>query len=781
MISEKIKIIAAVLLFTINNLLISESCIANEGKAAAEMANAKLTLRLAKDKFDEKAKEREIETGLLSKEMLAHPGEYVDKLKAWADLRDKESKSFAEWYKKEINALLNAIESQKPQGAKDYFPQEEKEGLAKCPQEVATSYLNKNFGLSSSNASAKFLNDREEACKIQYELANKNIHPSENEIDEAVSNNKLDKLKETTLDRLVASQEKSLFAENKARLSTDAGKIIKEAGEQLSKQQQTVQNSNGSGFYTPEDIKIQIESDLKSIKSDLAKNYSHVYEIFPSVKGSISSKSNILAAEKFRNTISSFNHTIEESKIANLIKSNISAHASKDKSLVICQEQFAKEIADKAVNDYVSKVSNEKQAGLKAFVQNLLANDRSSKDSITSIIARSLKQGVDNAREKISTDQFGDSFQPLSKETWKPPYNEIDSRYYNSSNVISSPLTLPSISSKTINSIELLEETVEKVRKKEQELILKGIDALRSQVSTVEKLQSNVESEISSMTERPTLDKVIEIYTKRVKSSWAESSLSKSYEQLFSRTTTEIENHSRAALKATEPAPKIEPIITPRPPTIISLPPNTNRGSTGSGGNPSTNEGSQRGSGRGSGGGTGDGQGPGSGGGGAGGGAGGGQGGGGGNKGGNEELVDLIMDFSSRSNKVVTDMIFPKESRAAISLESPMNINRNSPSLTSATSVLTAWLQSASQNAKKDQQEINLYVFARVFEGEITYKTVYYFRECLVSALKQVNDKRIKIHWRDQLFDEILDIEMYKGKPKLPPGFNKELMMQRLA
>lgn len=142
-----------------------------------------------------------------------------------------------------------------------------------------------------------------------------------------------------------------------------------------------------------------------------------------------------------------------------------------------------------------------------------------------------------------------------------------------------------------------------------------------------------------------------------------------------------------------------------------------------------------------------------------------------------DEMPDVILDFGYESGRVYADIMFPKESKDKIRLFIDLDVNLNSSNMIIARKLFAGWLKDVVKRSKEDQQEINLYVFARVFQGNfVLYRMVYYFRECLIGALEDTGDKRIKIHWYDKLFDDSSDIEKYRGKPILPPKFNKKTM-----
>jgi hypothetical protein len=745
-------------------VLLPGLCLFGSNQLSAEKKNAWNTAKAFIGSIQERAKNRLVDSDQLVRMMTANVTGHQDRTKSWDILQQEEKNNdLLSWYTKEVNLLLQGLNQKKPAGLDDFFTPEEKSAFLKCPDEVIKTYLNNNFGKSVDEQTSIFAKARKKACDLQLDSMVKDVYPTEEEVDTALNQNKVSDLGNKILEKLIKRQTGPVFSENIAALGSNfIEPALKDAGEQFQRQGSIVSQSYGGSYVVPEDIASFIQNEIVQYQEVLKKEKqgktiaTKVYNTFPSVKGKVVTKSSEIAIKRFRESVADMILPIDKDTLRKSMEISFSSHSNKNQSWDSCLKSFHDAVANKAINTHTAKASPDKRTAFRQFLSSLIFNsDQSCKDAVNGLVEKSLRDSFDNIRKEISEEQFKEFFQPLESKTWKPSEDEIDS-WYNRSLSISQPLKMPGISSKSFDSSALFEETVESVLKAEQSAIGKGLSALREQMSTVQGLEAQMEREVAaSPAGPPLLDKVIQSYAEKVKTAWSLSDFSKDYPNFFKRTEKDIDMRSRKVLDAEI---KQQKDIQAR-----SQVQDSGRSKTLSlGGGTGKNDGADS---KGSGGGGGSG-------------TGGGVGGGGGpgkeKEEPGDEMPDVILDFSYQRGNFYVDIMFPKEEKEKIELRVQGSIKRNLVVLLQATDIFSQWLGKVSQKAEPDQKEINVYVFARVFNEEsVLYSLVCYFRKTMVAALQKIGDKRIKIHWSDDLFDEPDDVDTYKGKPVLPPSFKK--------
>jgi len=777
------RFVNTIILFVVI-LLPGKFCLGSRDQFSAKKINARISAKAFIAGIQKKAKNRLIDPNQLSQKMLNNPGRYQDRVKVWGFLQQEEKNDdLLKWYRKEITIILQGLNQKKPKGVDDFFTKEEREAFLKCPEQVVKAYLEKNFGKSAKDEITVFGKARKKAYVAQLDKLIGGVYPTESEVDIAVAQGKINALRSKMLEQLVKKQKEPVFSENVNTLSSNfVNPILDDAKKQLREQGLIVVRSSGASYVVPEDIGNFIKTEITKYQNKLKQEKqgktiaNKVYKMFPSVKKKVDSQTNKIAIKRFRDAISAMSFSVSRDSLKKLMEVNLSGHTKKNVSWNSCLESLRAGITNKAIDVHVDKAPEKKRPEFRKFLGSLIFNsDESCKDAMANLINRSLKQEFDQVRKEISQQQFKDFFGPLEKGTWKPLEKEIDSRYNKSVNV-KEPLKMPDISSKkSFSSTNLLEETIEMVRKAEEAGIKTGLNALRNQMSTVERLESQIKNQIRDMRDL-TIDKVVEIYTKEVKSAWSSSGFAKDYANLFKRTQDEVKRRAKDILdleikrQAKVAADKAKADAKARADARDQLK-DKSRSDTlgiGTGGEKQQGTGDKKPEGpRGTGGG----------GAGTGGGAGAGKGPGKQQEEIGDEMPDVILDFGYENKRVYADIMFPKESKDSLRLFMDPNVNLNSSNMVIARKLFVGWLKEVVKKSKKDQQDINLYVFARVFQGNfVLYRMVYYFRECLIKALEDTGDKRIKIHWHDKLFDDSSDIEKYRGKPILPPDFKKKTM-----
>ena len=743
--------------------LLSGLCLGSSNQFSAEKKNACNAAKAFIGSIQERAKNRLVDSDQLVKMMTTNVAGHQDRTKSWDILQQEEKNNdLLGWYTKEVDLLLQGLNQKKPAGLDDFFTPEEKSAFLKCPDEVIKAYLNNNFGKSVDEQTSIFAKARKKACDLQLDNMAKDVYPTEEEVDTALNQNKVSDLGNKILEKLIKRQTGPIFSENIAALgSSFIEPVLKDAEEQFKRQGSVLSQSYGGSYVVPEDIASFIQNEIVQYQEALKKEKqgktiaSKVYNIFPSIKGKLAAKSSEIAIKRFRDSVADMTLSIDKDALKKMIRDSLSNHVGKDQSWGTCLKSLYDSLANKAIDAHAAKAQESKRTAFRQFLSSLIFNsDQSCKDAVSGLVEKSLRDSFDSIRKEISEEQFKEFFKPLEGGTWKPSEDEID-KWYNKTLDISEPLKMPGISSKAFDPADLFEETVEMVLQTEKTAINKDLSVLRNQMTAVDNFEAQIRKEVE--TTSPTVEKIIQSYTEKIK---------KDYPNLFKRVQDEIRRRARDILEAE--IKRREAVVAQAAKDAQARSQVQSKGTSKTlsvGGGTGSNDG-------------GDSKGPGGGGAGTGGGTGEGKGSGKEEKELGDEIPDVLIDFSYRGGSDYADIMFPKEEkRTGAKLKIESGRKRNLPNLLIATDVFYQWLKDVSQKAEPDQKEINVYVLARVFSGDsVLYSAVYYFRDCLIAALKRVGDERIKIHWYDQLFDEPDDIEKYQGKPILPPEFKKNTM-----
>jgi len=745
-------------------LLLTTLCLGSDGDMSAKSENAKLTAELLVGRLDESLKTQAVDEAPLCKEMSDNKEKHRNPGDSQNILKQVVENSLRQWRSGEVDRIIRQLDSNKPENVSSWFTEEEKTTFMRCPDDAIKQNMGKSFA-------PLFDMVRKRICSDQWDRMLRDVYPTEQEFESTDHG----KLRGMLVDRLVKRQSEPVFEENKALLgSSFVAPIIADAQDQLKRQKETVEKSNGGSALMPGEISKSLGDEINALRDSLrkskegAKVASKVYDVFPSVARSIPDRASGLAAEKFAATLSGLACPVGKDAVKSMISGNVAAHSKKDNSWNLCWQALASGIQDQGVAKHAETVPEEKRQEFQKFLASLIAGNELCRGAMSKLIERSLGTSFAEAREEISSEQFQGSFGPLATFAWCPEDKEIDGRYNLSSVEVAEPLKMPGISPKGFEASSLLEETGQKVLEAEKVLINDGLAAMRAQMVIVEKVEPAIKSQLKAMISLPKPDDLARSYAERVEREWGgvppprhTTALGgpKIYSSLFQRVIDDIRRRAKDMLplevarradekeqkEAKEAMAKAESekaaAARAEAEKAAAARAQGGQGNGNAGGAGSTGQGKAGGGGEGSGGGIG---------GGTGGGAG--PGGGGGAEGGGQRPVDTIIDMDYNAGRITAKVLFPKKGTETFEFVlgegGEIDPATLAASMQNAQGLFEAWLKTFG-NVEK---ETSLFVVTRVFDGRVYYGIVFNFRQCLKNALGSVGNKRLKVHWYDGLF-----------------------------
>ena len=523
-------------------LICSVPCLAEDSDARKE--SAKLAAELLVGELQKKAASHPVDEGSLYKSINGDKTNNQEQSASRSKCLEQSKGALKSWFKLEVNRIVEQLDSGKKEGKSGWFSDKEKSELKLLPSET----VEKNMG---SNFEKAFTTARGKAVKDQWNNLVRDVYPTETEIE---TMNRAE-LRKKLLDRLIGKQKETVFGENKKLLGDNfIDPVLEDAAEQLTGQNGIVSQSSGGNEIAPESIDSFMRNEIEKYRAQLKKAKegvkvaSKVYEMFPGVSDTITKRSGLLATDKFSVAITRMEFPVTKESIKAFISKSLAAHAGKEKSRGICIEASSKAVQYKAIQEYAKNTPEKDKTAFTKHLQGLASGDAECQKALKGLIARSVNPGFETARKELSDEQFASLFGPLKEGTWRPADESIESNLNSMIPDIKDPLKIPGISTKTVDSNSLLEETLGKILEAEKNLLNQGIAALRGQMSTVATVGKGIRSQLALMPELPDLDGLIRSYEKGVLSTWESESKTDKYKALFAKAKNEIRRRAKDML-----------------------------------------------------------------------------------------------------------------------------------------------------------------------------------------------------------------------------------------
>lgn len=219
---------------------------------SAKRETARLTAELLVAKIDEGLKTRSIGVNPIYNDMNSNMEKHVNLNESRNISAGIAENSLREWRNAEVKRILDKLDADKPENIPSWFTGEERLKLMRCPEDAVKKNLEGNLGAAFNEA-------RKRACSEQLGRLIGDVYPTEQEFDSTPA----DKLRSMLLERLMKKQKEPVFEENKGVLGENfIDPILNDAGKQLAKQNQIVDQSSGGKAVVSEDVRVAIESEL---------------------------------------------------------------------------------------------------------------------------------------------------------------------------------------------------------------------------------------------------------------------------------------------------------------------------------------------------------------------------------------------------------------------------------------------------------------------------------------------------------------------------------------
>jgi hypothetical protein len=648
-------------------------------------------------------------------------------IKAHQELHNSEAickevvnKYYTELYQTHVQRILEDLNKDRPEQINSWFTEKEKITFLKL-KETTQLGIQKQFLDQYKRA-------RKQACQNQMKRLIRDISPTEFEFE----NIKPDILRANLLARLIKKQKEPIYAENRTSLVSEIiAPILREAERQRQEQKRFVEGIDSGGHILPREIEKHIREALNKYIQSLHEKHKNlglstkVYEVFPSVNQKIGMRSALLTRNAFLNHLTSYYCSIDPNGLYHLIKDNLNMHTESRESWLLCYARFKDQIYEGAIEKYTTLLEPEKKKEGKIFFHKEILKDQF-QDASENLIERNLRKDFVKTRAGIAKEQYKTFFSPLFSNQWRPSYDDIDSRYHDSSLEILVPFSFKGISNGPYQHSVLLEETKGMVLEYEKKVLEEGLRALREQMNLVETLESEMKEYLLQSVYLPSLDIFIDTYTNKVLQKWKSHSLNLKYPNLFERVEKDIDKRAKAILLSVENMKKSDVIVynaaeyndshqakQKRTGDNASSPSENNPGDIkgGAGGQKQKNGAIQL------------------------------------HKG--TKSPEVIIDLNYKGGGIIIRLTFISEG-SCFEMFINENIERDAIALMKIQENLSKWLAQDNRRSKK----LNIYVLTRIFHRKICYGLVYDLRNCADQAIQKYFDSQIKLHWYDDLCNE---------------------------
>ncbi len=719
----------------------------NEGTIAERESNASLTAKLLVNEIKIKVKSLKSDPVAIESEISKDLSVHQNKAASKEAVKKMLEKNYEAWYQAEVNKVLERIDEEKPDSVSTWFNKQTRDKLLAVPKAEIESNLD-------SNLNSDFNQARNQAVSKQWGRLTVNIYPTEAEVDA----NTAESLKNILELRIVSSQKETLFEENKSQISNDiVNPFVEDAYSQREMQKEIVAKADGGTEIIPELVEKDIERQLAVSNESLTKSRlaqtsgsTKVYGVFPSIRTSITETAKKIALNKFANYLSQITMSFKKEDVKDVILRDLAKHIVPDESRKILEQANTANISKLALDTYVKKAPEEKQAALNEFATECINNDQTCKTNLENLVKRSLDLVFNDARKEIATEQLAEFFAPLANGTWVPESSEINQR--SDSQVIGDIdlLTLKGLTSKTVDVSKLLTESKLLAEEKAKKLLEEGLNAFHQQMASVNNVENFLTEEIKKIAELPSDADFIKQFTDAVKADWQKQTLASKYPDLFEKVVKEAEVRAKALLprEATRRQNEAEEkkIIEEAKNYSVSNEKSADSGGQGEMLDNDSDKGSDSS-------------------GGGGGGTGGGTGSGGGDK---EEppketfVPDMIIDLDITSPGNVSADIYLVDGNSGEIRTVKI------PIVGDVTQEQTKQISSLFSEMFVREIKEKYYVYMRVFSRQISYGVVYDFRECLEKVIDQITileqDRKFSVKW----FDQLMKQKSEKGKTEVP-------------
>ncbi|MEI7425255.1 MAG: hypothetical protein WCK10_04015 [Candidatus Staskawiczbacteria bacterium] len=366
-------------------------CLGQEGgKISAGREKTRLAAQIIVDKLKEGFKSISVSEEELSDRMRKNPasanyqnGQFSDAKKSWEILRGEQVKNLQAKYNLEVEALLNNLDSRKPDSISSWFTKEDRQIFLKSPTDEINQSLNNNFGeeYNSTDINA-FTKARQKVILEERNKLSLDVYPTEDEVENFAPG-----ILEAILhERLTKKLEARYFLENLEYLKNDIAKaVVDDAKSQLEGQGKIANEPYLGQKIFPKEIEAEIRGKVekyqKSITSAKEKSGEKIccktYKTFPSVEKEIPKLGKSWAIQAFCSIVSTWEKIpITVKRLKASMQKNIEKHIDTATSLNLLNEEYFGPVRKVTINWFIDKVEEENKKEFGKFLKEILDDNR---------------------------------------------------------------------------------------------------------------------------------------------------------------------------------------------------------------------------------------------------------------------------------------------------------------------------------------------------------------------------------------------------------------------
>ncbi len=486
------------------------------GVAEFNRSTAELTASLLLEKLQADVLAAEPDSGALSAEMASNPATYLDPDDSLKKLETNFRDGIANRYQNEAEKYLDRLAGDA--GRDVVFGKAFLVSAVALPAKKLADTVKRTY-------SGAFTSARTRVCKEQAQRLVSGIQPTELEFEVTPH----EKLSEIMTARVAQAQEKPVFKENMAYITSKIVKPMLDAAEAQRKEQRAYLESQPVEGWAPEAIGKALEVGIAKFVAESAlrhKEASHVaYGLFPSLVAEVPKIAESRAVNKVARIVDDTVVQIDSGEILKKIEENPIEHRTVAASMKTFAPMLEQKLGEEALARCESLVPAEEREAFKTFAETSLKEGQI-KGAIDKRVRNVLLPEIKSIRGECSERQVKKLFGALVDETWFPSGALVDSVYaqIDYRKAVKGWRDFAELEpfAKTASAQPLMEESEKKLNEAVVILFDRGRMAQSRQHGIVDDVFGEIKGLISAEKDLPDLDAAVQRYTDKVTGVWAE-------------------------------------------------------------------------------------------------------------------------------------------------------------------------------------------------------------------------------------------------------------------
>ncbi len=486
------------------------------GVAEFNRSTAELTASLLLEKLQTDVFAAEPDSGALSAAMDSDPATYLDPDDSRTKLETNFREGIVSRYQEEAGKYLDRLAGDA--GRDVIFGKAFLTRAVELPADKLADTVKRTY-------SGAFTSARTLVCKEQAQRLVSGIQPTELEFEETPH----DKLSEIMTARVAHAQEKPVFKENMAYITSKIVKPMLDAAEAQRKEQRAYLENQPIEGWAPTAIGKALEVGIAKFVAESAprhKEASNVaYGLFPSITGAVAKVAENRAANKVARVVDDTVVKLDSEEILKEIDINPIAHRTVVASMKAFAPKLEQKLGDEALARCESLVPVEEREAFKTFAEASF-KEGLIKGAIENRVRNVLLPEIKSIRGDCSDRQVKKLFGSLVDETWFPSGALVDSvcAQVDYRKAVKGWPDFPELEifAKTAKEQPLMEESEKKLDEAVLVLFDRGRMAQSRQHGIVDDVFGEIKGLISAEKELPDLDAAVKCYTEKVSGVWAQ-------------------------------------------------------------------------------------------------------------------------------------------------------------------------------------------------------------------------------------------------------------------